>query len=240
MKFVVKKIARRIDYITINNKHLSNIHKKKKYNVENNCNWCNLETMMTDVDNISLELFVEVEITVAYYLNYYLAFVIELSQIDVSDHLYTFIRICTIHLLSEVCQSVLCFSEWYFTGTKQIYFQLFNIKDDSSVSQWRTRHCIDMSLRGISFILCFCHVVYFVFALGYKSYGFDDLNSYYKTVGYYVISFVVDIMYFCCISLFYYRFRSINVWLPLWNMMQASYGKVFCLFLVASLILVAL
>ena len=82
--------------------------------------------------------------------------------------------------------------------------KIFDSNDESTLDEWRTRHSIDMSMRVLSIIINFINVFIYLFAVGITAYGFNNKNEYQSGIQYFIISFVIDMVYFFLIFIYYY------------------------------------
>ena len=251
-KLILKKLARFIDIIRKNNYHLHLSNNKYAF-----------------VYFISFEILVEIVISILYFNVFYYFFIFELSIVKE----YTqFVNITVLHVCSEIIQSLIRFSRSYFDVTSKLLnlmigcndnLKMLNIiialfKDDSSFFEWQTRHSIDMSMRVISTMIGFTNVLLYVFAIGYKIYGFKDKAQFHRGIIYFFISFTIDMVYFLLLFLFNYyncknytccnfsgcnckengtkKTQGFNVWKPFLNLFELNYKIMFVTFLIASLL----
>ena len=121
-KLNLKHIARQIDISTINNcygMYNDNIHYNNKF--------------MSEIEKlskcISFELLMEIIVTMLYYYNYYQIFIYDLSNENLTDGMF-FIKIIVLHLLTEMFQTVFCFSKLYFNLKSTFYQRLTYDKYD--------------------------------------------------------------------------------------------------------------
>ena len=221
-KFLTKIIARRIDVLSIT--YCGHIYSNYTAGAHHIASF------------VSVEMVMEVIFSVLYYTYYYCYFVIELSSINKFD---TFIVITIYHVLSEVCQSILRFSSYYFDKTAQIYkicdkflndhkmnktrrIYLKMFRDDSTFIEWQTRHSIDMSLRMVALVSSFVFTLIYLTVIGKKTLGINSYNSFYYALFYFSASFIVDMIYFLCVFLI----NNFNVWRPFLTMFSAKDHKV--------------
>lgn len=194
---------------------------------------------------VSMEMFVEFFINFVYFISYYYLFIFELSTLNTKKLLFLILQ----HLLSESCQSIVRFSTLYFNQTtllctklkdygndrnticKVFIFFLLNIfKDDSNLDEWKIRHSIDSSIRGIAFITSFVVFAIQLIAIPRRTWLVSNEYDYYIGIIYLFISFSFDVMYFCSLFLFNYFFNNhFNIWKPLTLIYISNYKVVLCL-----------
>ena len=81
---------------------------------------------MNTIDNsnsklclISLEITSEFAVNITYYATYYFYFMFDLLNDKINHSILLFIQIAAIHILSEICQSIIRFSQLYFQVTSK-------------------------------------------------------------------------------------------------------------------------
>ena len=106
-----------------------------------------------------------------YFLLYYSLFIVELWNISNIQ----FIQIIIGHLFSEIIQSTIRFSKYYFNKTQEYYNKLLKynesknmsilnfilniIEDDCTFMEWKIRHSIDIAIRYVKFFLmCYLQI----------------------------------------------------------------------------------
>ena len=116
---------------------------------------------------------------------------------------------------------------------------LYIFEDVSDLDEWRIRHAIDLSIRGIA--LC-CMICWYAIALNIIPPSFFQVSSksdYYRAIFYLGLSCFCDLTYFLCLFLVRYYFtKHFDIWKPLILIYTAN-AKVF-LFIVSSSILFAI
>ena len=222
-KLLLKFLSRRIDVI----------------NMTCNCNsnkWYH---------KVSLEMFIEFAINYMYFRDYYQLFVFELSSKDISNVLF----VIFLHLLSELCQSIIRFSAFYFDRTKQIYdkmrsmksndkcFQMLTLvfldvfKDDSNLNIWRIRHSIDSSIRCLSLICAFLRFGMTLITLPQDIFQVSGKSTFYNGILYCFMSLLSDLIYFFVLFLGNYYFHNhFNIWKPIISMYTANKNVLICVF----------
>ena len=240
-KIILKALSKQIDVITMQKNTIVNFGNFK--------------------NRMSLELLMEFVVNLMYFHFYYYGFIVKLSLVD---NIWMFIFITGLHVLSEVCQSVVRFSKQYFDLTTKLFAKLINtctdgccncnadccvkskcnqncnsgfekyLRDDSTFDEWRTRHSIDMSLRVISLIISFVNVTITLFAVGYKNFEIQTKNEFYRALLYFIVSFSVDMIYFGLVFSINLYKLQFNVWKPLLTMFSGEKKIITCFFIVAS------
>ena len=164
----------------------------------------------------SLEIVTELMINSIYFGYYYYYLLVELSSMDKRGML-TFAKITSLHVSSEMLQSFIRFSHLYFKYSQCFIDCITNnnnavtcrcqcvvrvqriverfLVDDSSFTQWRIRHCIDMSTRVMAMICQIVIVITYAAAVGAN--WFDlSVSQFYNGLWYCLISFLIDMVYF--------------------------------------------
>ena len=231
-KFGLKQIARRIDIYSLNDNIGGLYHKRI-------CKICTCDF----IHSMSLEIMVEFVVNLVYYIWFYEVLILELAMID---DISIFIKITILHVLSEICQTVIRFSNHYFHITSIILQKFISnkclpklivllLQDESTFDEWRTRHAIDMAVRVVSFISSF--IIVFVYIVA-NVYTFNK-QQYDRTVEYFLQSFGVDVAYFSLVFVVNYcnlckkcGETQFNVWKPFLMLFAANYKALWCLFFV--------
>ena len=256
VRIILKQIARQIDCLRMNLYNYYQYDHDANYNYNYNYQKQNIQLIKnnkyyTFAQFISFEIVTEMTMNLLYYVYYYVNFIVELSNID--NNSYIFLKITMIHIVSEICHSVIRHSKIYFEQTSQLYQKLiatltncnicscckncveFMWKDDSNFEEWRTRHCIDMAARVCSFLMAFIVVFIFILVIGYKVF---DLNN--SAILYLMVSFGFDSVYFTMVFLINYCCFNFNVWRPFLLIYLSNPKIIICLFAVSSCFVVNL
>lgn len=199
------------------------------------------------INYISLELLMELVVSLVYYYFNVFFLIPELSTIS---NMNILLEICFLHLLFEMLQSLLRFSKLYFdwtsniikkyqnndddnnSGNKLLVFIVNKIvlpyfKDESTFDEWRTRHSVDTSIRAFaSMIMCVRIIVYYFVS-----------NQMYKvkslTFMYFLIYVFVDVSYFVVLFLVNLKYNDFNIWKPFLTMFKSD-KKIFLALFAAS------
>ena len=255
-KLILKYIARHIDIVRqVCFKHEKISKSDESYQSQywaiksNNDKYSNVNVSSDRefIHFVSLEIIMEFVVNLFYYYNYYYYFILELSLIDET---HSFVEITIMHVFTEVCQSTVRFSKYYFYCSKRIIQQMkhcskcnwrlwcccfrSSMDDDSSFDEWRTRHSIDMSMRVISMISSFVNVITIIIAVGYKNYGMSNVHQYYRGLRFYAISFSVDIGYYLVLFLVhkYLINPSFNIWKPFLRICASDFRIIVVMFVI--------
>ena len=158
-------------------------------------------------------IFVEILFSMFYFVLFRFLLIERLSFVN---ELSLFIEITLMHLVSEIFQSILQFSTFYFLNIRgKIKNMLKNrniivthslIKDESNIQEWKTRHCIDIGIRIIILFVTNCITMFHIFSFGYKYYGLSQ-NQFLNGLWYNFVSLLIDIIYFAtvgCINYYCY------------------------------------
>lgn len=235
-KSIFKHIGKNVDIITINFVQ-SDVYKRRMYHISRLRNKSNLTHATLDLMNnkffyqTSMEFFVEFLITLMYYVNYFWFYFLEISAIDNSNAYASFIQMLTIHLCSEMCQSVVNMSKFYFTMMNKFSKYLDDcvndsddkkwkiricqwfgklIRDDSTFEEYQTRHAIDATLRFLAMIISF--LVQFAIILVSK-YGIEKLTQ--TSMYFFITAVLADVLYFIVLFTVYSNcFCKLNIWEP--------------------------
>ena len=244
-KQMLKYVARKIDVLTVHYK------RNEMDNNNDNNNNCNDTSIVKWYDFVSFEILMECYIDMMYFYLYYYLFIKELSEIDF-DNISLFVKIETLHILSEIWQSIIRFSSIYFDFSDKIYLKFVDytqskqyhfinnmliklFKDESNLIEWQTRHSIDMSIKVLSLINSFLIITIDVFVQGKSTFGISNEEDFYQAIFYFSLSFSIDIMYFALIfGINYYKSRQ-NVWKPFLLMYQSNSKTILYLFAVSQL-----
>lgn len=236
-KWVLKRVARQIDMYTMRLAGRLGITYATDVNVSKFYHF------------VSLEILVELVITMIYYAYYYFYFILHLSLINNSN---VFIKITICNTLSEMFHSTLRLSKPYFYLTSKIQnafvnwqvckrcvpFWLVKItKDDSTFSEWQTRYAIDMSFRVFSIVINFAMVMIWLYIVGYKEFNIGNENSFENGIFYFVIAFGIEVTYFFFVFCINYVCYHFNVWKPFLTVFEANFRVSVSLFTVAALLI---
>ena len=178
---------------------------------------------------VSFEIFIEFVINLCYYYYYYDVFTRQLSKLDKIDKL---MYILMTHIGSEICQSFIRFSKYYFDKTSILYNKIykFNINhewkwlnrllklfenNDCQYDEWRIRHSIDMSMKIYSFICIFTILFVEDFITQGKHFLIANKHSYDRGSVHLSITFGIDCIYFLFIFLFNLFVCHYNIWKPI-------------------------
>lgn len=231
-KLIFKRIGRRIDIIRMNGY---------------------AGYALSFVNYLSFEILMECMINLLYVNNYVNFFIMELAVID---DVRLYIRITTIHLCSEMFQSAIRFSKFYFYVTTQLneltqtynqtcggcvglFTKLINFvgcfKDESTFDQWRIRYSIDMSIRVLCVIVTNGILASYLIIIGCDHYGFKNQHQCYRAVVYYSITFAIDMTYFFIVFVVNYYFAQFNVWKPFLALYHEQKYVVLAIFVMAEI-----
>ena len=190
---------------------------------------------------VSFELLIEIIVTMLYYYNYYQILIYDLSNENSTDGMF-FIKIMVLHLLTEMCQTVFCFSQLYFNLKSTFYQRLTYDKydhdnHDNCDNQKTRKHvpvglncfatlCVEWlkddgsfyewkTLTILSIMISFIVIRICLFTIGYKQSGIPNKNDYNGGILLSLIAFTVDTVYFIAVFVFNIYCASFNVWEPL-------------------------
>lgn len=247
-KIILKLIGIQIDIIRIKT---INIEDRLTITVDYNASYEYRDPINKKYYNyISFDLLMELVINIIYFNSYYIVFISQLY--DLATDAKLFLQVTILHVLSELCQSIIRFSKFYFdisTNIFQFFSNLLGKKhwiiyystDESTFEEWRTRHSIDMTIRIFAMIISYSSVMLEICSLSKSSFpqAFGATTNERKEILLYLnISFIIDVVYFTLVFIFnnYCQPKHLryNVWKPFLLFFGRSYKVVLTLFIVAN------
>eukprot|EP01084_Bolivina_argentea_P232622 392026_1 len=91
---------------------------------------------------------------------------------------------------------------------------LVNWKDDSTLSQWKIRHSLDIIMRMIASVVSASAIITQVFLLGSNQYGLTQ-QKFIRGIEYLVISLLIEVIYFIIVHIMNELYRF-NLLTPFW------------------------
>ena len=252
-RVILKQIARRIDIFNVE-QSTHNISYTHNINITiadetQNYNYYDYQNKhrYSYVHLISLEILMELLVNCVYFRLYYSFLVWHLSTVQIS-HGGLFFEVESYHILTEVIQSTVRFSAWYFYVSSRIVdfcerkfnkcsFIVEFFQDDSTLNEWRTRQSIDMSMRIFASTTQFITAMIYMYVKGRSTWGFGNAATFDRGILYCSISFAIDVLYFFLVFLYNLWCQQFNVWSPLLTIFQANSKIVIALFCVAVLLI---
>ena len=219
----MKKLARKIDVTWV--KIHTCINTSSNINSNINCNKINIDNFYF----FSMEWFVEILMSLAYWSQYryfILSYIPNLGWDQVFHVLF-------LHLLSEISQSTIRLSEFYFNQTQKLQhwfviryklrdkvdklsikvrfrnWIIFKFIDGSTFDQWVMRCSVDIMIRFFVCVISGIHIIIYITAFGAS--GFSDYwktNNYNHAIYVTIVSTATETLYFLLLYIGFHFFHK--------------------------------